>query len=84
MFQKVLAVAFLIGFSGGAFAHSCPVLMSEIDEALNDPATEQRLDTEQLSQVRQLRKEGEQAHLDGEHAKSMELLSRAKGTLENS
>jgi hypothetical protein len=82
MFLRLFAAVSLIVFSGAAFAHSCPVLMSEIDETLNEPATEQRLNAEQLSKVRQLRKEGEQAHLAGEHAKSMELLSRAKGTLE--
>lgn len=83
MFRSLFAVASLIA-SGAVFAHSCPVLMSEIDETLNDPATEQRLGNEQLSKVRQLREEGEQAHLAGEHTKSMELLSRAKGTLEDS
>jgi hypothetical protein len=82
MIAKLFAAMVLVAFSSAAFAHSCPVLMSEIDEALADPATEQRLSEEQLSKVRKLREQGEQAHLDGEHTKSMELLSRAKGTLE--
>ncbi len=82
MFQKVLTSVLFIAFSSSAFAASCPLYMGEIDEALADPAVEQRLSEEELAEVRQLRDEGEKAHQAGEHEKSMEALTRAKEILE--
>jgi hypothetical protein len=81
MIRKLFAAMLFLAFSSVAFANSCPLYMSDIDEALADPGIEQRLSEEQLSEVRQLRKQGEQAHQDGDHAKSMESLGRAKEIL---
>jgi hypothetical protein len=81
MIRKLFAGTLLLAFSSAAFANSCPLYMNDIDEALADPGIEQRLSEEQLSEVRQLRKQGEQAHQDGDHAKSMDSLSRAKEIL---
>lgn len=82
MFKKVLASMLLIAFSSFAFAASCPLYMGEIDEALDDPAVQQRLSEEELEEVRELREEGEEAHQAGDHEKSMEALTRAKEILE--
>lgn len=82
MFPKVLTSLLLIAFSSLAFAASCPLYMGEIDEALKDPAVEQRLSEEELAEVRRLREEGETAHKAGDHDKSMEALTRAKEILE--
>ena len=82
MFLKVLTSLLLIAFSGFVFASSCPLYMGEIDEALKDPAVEQRLSEEELAEVRQLREEGEKAHQAGDHDKSMKALTRAKEILE--
>jgi hypothetical protein len=81
MISKLFSAALFLAFSSAAFANSCPLYMSDIDEALADPGIEQRLSEEQTSEVRQLRKQGEQAHQDGDHAKSIESLGRAKEIL---
>jgi hypothetical protein len=82
MFPKVLISLLLIACSSLVFAASCPLYMGEIDEALKDPAVEQRLSEEELAEVRRLREEGETAHKAGDHDKSMEALTRAKEILE--
>ena len=81
MIRKLFAGTLFLAFSSAAFANSCPLYMSDIDEALADSGVEQRLSEEQLAEVRQLRDQGEKAHRDGDHAKSMESLSRAKEIL---
>ena len=78
MIRKLFAGLIFVTFAGAAYANSCPLLMGDIDEALNDAAIEQRLSEEQLAEVRQLRKRGEEAHSSGDHAKSMKALSQAK------
>ena len=52
--------------------------MKEIDEAL---AKNPQISAEQLAEVKQLRKEGEDEHNAGDHAKSMETLEKAMGIL---
>jgi len=81
MIRKLLATMVFVAFSGVAFAGTCPLLMNEIDEALNDPAVEQRLSEEQLMQARELRAQGEAAHSAGNHAESEEALNQAKEIL---
>lgn len=78
MIRKLFTGLIFVAFSGVAYANSCPLLMGDIDEALNDAAIEQRLSEEELAEARQLRKQGEEAHRAGDHAKSMEALSQAK------
>jgi hypothetical protein len=78
MIRRLFAGLIFITFSGAAYANSCPLLMGDIDEALGDAAIEQRLSQEQLAEVRQLRKQGEEAHSSGDHATAIEALSQAK------
>jgi hypothetical protein len=82
MIRKLLAVLVVVASSSAAFAASCPLYMGEIDAALEDSAVTQRLSEEQMAEVRQLRKKGEEAHGAGDHAQSMKVLSRAKEILE--
>lgn len=81
MIRKLVAVLLAVGMASAALASSCPLLMKDIDAALEDPAVAERLTDEQLTEVRQLRKEGEEAHQSGDHDKSMEALGRAKEVL---
>jgi hypothetical protein len=82
MIGKLLAGLILFAFSSAAFSGSCPLLMSDIDAALEDPAVTERLSEEELMEARQLREQGEEAHRSGDHAQSMEALNRAKEVLE--
>lgn len=81
MIRKLVSVLLLVGLSSAAFAGSCPLLMKDIDAALEDPAVAERLSDDQLAEARQLRKEGEKAHQSGDHARSMEALGEAKEIL---
>lgn len=81
MIRKLVALLVALGIAGAAFASSCPLLMKDVDAALEDSAVTGRLTEEQLTEVRQLRKEGEAAHKAGDHPKSMEALGRAKEVL---
>ncbi|MCC5884447.1 MAG: hypothetical protein JJU25_17665 [Halomonas sp.] len=81
MKRKLLAaVAFFI-LASPAWAATCPMLMGEIDEALEDEALVAQLSEGELEQVRELREEGEQAHEAGDHARSEDLLHQAKAIL---
>ena len=82
MVRKLFAVLVLAALSGAAFASSCPLFMGDIDAALKDPAKVEGLSEDELAEVKQLRAEGEEAHDAGDHAKSMEALTRAKEILE--
>ncbi len=66
-----LAAAIL---SGAAFAFHCPMDMKKIDEALekNPP-----LSSEQMTEVKKLRAEGETLHKAGKHQESVDTLARA-------
>ena len=81
MIRKLFATLCLVAFAGGAFASSCPLLMNEIDEVLDDPTAMERLSEEQLIHAKQLRDEGEQYHQQGEHEKSVETLNEAREVL---
>lgn len=80
MIRKLWPVL-LLTLSGAAFASSCPLLMQDIDAALQDQAVVEQLSEEELAEVRQLREEGEAAHEAGDHGRSMEKLAQAKGIL---
>jgi hypothetical protein len=69
-----LALAF---FASSAFAHSCPLEMKKIDEAL----PKAKLDAAKSAEVKKLRAEGEKLHKDGKHNESMAALGKAKGIL---
>lgn len=81
MIRKLLSTTALAALSTAALAGTCPLLMSDIDAALAEPNVEQRLGQHELEKVKQLRKEGEEAHRAGDHAASVEALNRAKEIL---
>jgi hypothetical protein len=72
--RRVLSVMILMLASAVAFAGQCPMDMSKIDEHL---AGNPELSEEQLSQVQELREQGEQLHNDGQHQESVEVLAEA-------
>lgn len=81
MIKRVLMTLVLMLFTASAWAHMCPVLMGEIDGALADEAAVAQLDEGTLAQVRDLRAQGEEAHVAGNHDESVELLEQAKALL---
>lgn len=81
MIRKLLSVMALTALSTAALAGSCPVLMNDIDAALAEPNVEQRLGEEKYEEAQRLRKQGEEAHLQGDHAASMEALNRSREIL---
>ena len=76
--RSILVAATFAAFTGGAFAAHCPADMKAIDEALSKHPD---LSSEQLSQVKTLRAEGEAAHKAGNHGQSVELLGKARKIL---
>lgn len=81
MIKKLFAALVLMAFMAPAWAHMCPSLMSDIDQALEDDAKVSQLSEEELQQVRDLREQGEQYHNDGDHDQSEETLNEAKEIL---
>ncbi|HEY0834504.1 MAG TPA: hypothetical protein VGE72_11405 [Azospirillum sp.] len=74
----VLAAVLAVAFAGSAFANSCPRHMKAIDEAL---AKNPQLTSQQMTQVKSLRAEGETLHKAGKHAESVAALMKAEGML---
>jgi hypothetical protein len=64
--------------SGTAFAFHCPKEMKKIDAAL---AAKPHLTAAQMSEVKQLRAEGETLHKAGKHKESLEKLDKAEKIL---
>lgn len=60
--------------STSALAFHCPTDMKKIDEAL---AKNPKLTVEQMSEVKNLRAEGETLHKAGNHQESVDTLSKA-------
>lgn len=81
MIKKLFAAMVLIAFMAPAWASQCPMLMSEIDDALEDDAKISQLSEDELARVKELREQGEQYHNDGDHAQSEEALNEAKEIL---
>ena len=63
--KKFLILAFIVIFSGSAFAGSCPMMAKKIDA--------------KIAKAQELRDSGMKAHESGDHAKSEELLGKALG-----
>jgi len=72
----VIATLFALS-SGVAVASSCPKEMKAIDAALPNA----KLSAAQMTEVKNLRAEGEQLHKDKKHKESMEALGKAKKIL---
>jgi hypothetical protein len=64
--------------SSMAVAGECPKHMKAIDAAL---AKNPKLTDQQMSQVKQLRADGEKLHKEGKHADSMAALTKAEKIL---
>ena len=74
-----LALAALLTLSPlAASAHSCPLEMFKIDEALR---TSPPADPQTLKKVRELRAEGEKLHKQGRHGEAMLVLGSARKLL---
>ncbi len=78
MKKLVLAAALATFAASPAFAYHCPADMAQIDAAL---AKKPDLSAEEMGKVKALRAEGEQLHKAGDHSRSVEVLSEAKGIL---
>ncbi|MAS15300.1 MAG: hypothetical protein CMH69_18600 [Nitratireductor sp.] len=72
-----LVVALIGLWPAAAFAHSCPSLMSEIDQAMQTAS----LSESDSARVKELRAMGEEQHKAGDHDASMSSLEEAKALL---
>ncbi|MDX5445498.1 MAG: hypothetical protein LPJ87_05530 [Zoogloeaceae bacterium] len=72
--KKIALALSMLALSGAAFAAHCPADMKKIDAAL---ATNPQLSSEQMTEVKALRAEGEELHKAGKHGESVETLAKA-------
>lgn len=72
--KKLVILALAALFSGSALAMHCPADMKKIDAAL---ATSPKLTEAQMSEVKQLRADGETLHKAGKHQESVDTLGKA-------
>lgn len=77
MHRTIIVALFMAAAPATAFAHSCPVLMGEIDAALETAS----LSEAEMTRVEELRAEGEELHEAGDHDGSMNALQEAKEIL---
>ena len=75
--KKLIAFAVALAFATPALASQCPSVMAEVDAALQTAS----LDSAQMDEVNALRASGEEKHNAGDHAGSMEDLTKAKEIL---
>ena len=78
MKRVLLAGAFSLLLATPAFAGSCPLMVKEIDAALESNSS---LSTEQAAEIKALRDKGEAQHNAGQHAESVATLQKAKDAL---
>ena len=78
MKSLILAAAVSFALAGPTLAGSCPKLMGEVDAAL---ASNPSISAEQMTEVTELRAQGEAQHGAGQHAESVESLNKAKEIL---
>ncbi len=76
--RQTLSFMILVLASTVAFGSQCPTDMAAIDEHL---AGNPELTEEQMTQVKELREQGEQLHDEGKHEESVEALAEAKEIL---
>ncbi len=74
---SIVLTAGLVFASGAAFAFHCPKDMKQIDAALPNA----KLSSAQMTEVKQLRAEGERLHKAGKHQDSVDTLAKAKKIL---
>lgn len=74
MKKTAFSLALIIGLAAGpAFAHQCPAMMAQIDEALLTA----ELSDEDEARVMELRQQGEEQHAAGNHDESEASLGEA-------
>lgn len=78
MKRIVLAGAFSILMATPVLAGSCPLMVKDIDAALQSA---KGLSTEQVAEVKALRDQGEAQHKAGSHGDSVATLQKAKNIL---
>lgn len=78
MKKSLVAGLLAMALSGSAFAFHCPAEMKKIDDAL---AKAPALTAEQMTEVKQLRVEGETLHKAGKHQEALDTLEKAKKIL---
>lgn len=76
--KKLAILALALLFSGGVLAAQCPADMKKIDAAL---AAMPKLTDAQMSEVKQLRADGETLHKAGKHQESVDALGKAMKVL---
>ncbi|MCC4114585.1 hypothetical protein LLG90_04375 [Aromatoleum toluclasticum] len=72
--KKLVILALAALFSGSALAFHCPADMKKIDAALT---ASPKLTDAQMSEVKQLRADGEALHKAGKHQESVDTLAKA-------
>jgi hypothetical protein len=77
MYRIIAAAIFLTAAPAIAFANSCPLLMNEIDAAIESAS----LSEADMTRVEELRARGEELHEAGDHEGSMTALEEAKQIL---
>lgn len=80
MVKILITLIFLCFASNISFAGSCPVLIQKIDQILSES---KQISKDQLTEIKQLRDQGEKAHNTGEHKESEDLLNQALKLLES-
>ena len=79
MLKKSIILICLLFFTFNAYAGNCLNLIKEIDNILLET---KQLSKDQLSEIKQLRAQGEQAHKSGDHKESEEMLKQALDLLD--
>jgi hypothetical protein len=72
--RKIFILLGSLIISTSALAFHCPADMKKIDAAL---ATNPKLTSEQMSEVKKLRVDGETLHKAGKHQESVDTLAKA-------
>ena len=80
MLKKSLVFVSLLFLSFNAYAGDCLSLIRQIDNLLSET---KQLSKDQLSEIKQLRTQGEQAHKSGDHKESEEMLKEALNLLDS-
>jgi hypothetical protein len=76
--RSMVVAAGLVLASSTAFAFHCPADMKAIDAALPNA----KLSSEQMTEVKKYRAEGEALHKAGKHQESVDTLAKAKKILQ--
>ena len=76
--KRLAVIAAAALFSSAAFAFHCPADMKKIDAAL---AKSPKLSSQQMTEVKKYRADGEALHKAGKHQESVDTLAKAMAIL---